>query len=85
MAYIASLCRSRRSRHQPESERQQLPSALTAANSTSPASPARNGRVFQLDYSTWHAILSASYRKPADLVSHSMTESAHKEQEAVAA
>jgi hypothetical protein len=85
MPYIASLCRSSRSRHQPVSARQQSPSALAAANSTLPASLARNGRVVHLDYATWHAILSAKYRRPADLVSHSMKEPAPKEQDAIAA
>jgi hypothetical protein len=85
MPYIASLCRSRRSRHQPVSEKMQSPSTLAAANSTRPTSLARNGRVFQLDYATWHAILSASSWSPTDLVSHSMKEPVRKEQDAIAA
>jgi hypothetical protein len=80
MPYIASLCRSRGSRHQSVSERPQSPSALAAANSTPLARPVRNGHVVQLDYATWHAMISASSSRPAEIVSHSM-----KEQDAIAA
>jgi hypothetical protein len=87
MPYIASLCRSSGARHQPvsEIEIQQSPSERAAANSTPPARQARNGRVVQLDCATWHAILSASSLRAADLVSHSMKEPAHGEQDAIAA
>jgi hypothetical protein len=77
MPYIASLCRSNGSRQQPVSkgEVQQSPSAL----------PASNGHVFQLDYATWHAILSASFVRPADFTSHSTKEPAQDERDAIAA
>jgi hypothetical protein len=85
MPYIASLCRSSRSRHQAASKRQQSPLTVAAANSTRLTRLARNGRVFQLDYATWHAIISASSWSPTDLVSHSMKEPARQEQDAIAA